>query len=84
MGKTRVAAIFDQGEVGAAAVAAGLRQALVGRTVVHDDEAEILFGLGVDGLDGVPQPALAVDVGDDDGGFHILFTPGFFCLYSKV
>ena len=84
MGEAGVPPVLDQGEVGAAAIAAGLVQALVGGAVVHDDEAEVLLGLGVDGLDGVPQPALAVDVGDDDGGFHILFTPGFFCIYPEV
>ena len=70
VGKAGVLPVFDQGEVGPAAVAAGLLEALVGGTVIHHDEVEVLFGLGVDRLDGVFQPALAVDIGNDDGCFH--------------
>ena len=66
-----VGAVFDQGEVGAAAVAAGLLQTFIGGTVVHDDELKILLCLGIDRLDGVLEPAFAVDVGDNDGCFHI-------------
>ena len=71
MGEAGVAAVLDEGEVGPAAIAAGLLEALVGGAVVHHDELEVLLGLGVDRLDGVFEPALAVDVGDDDGCFHI-------------
>ena len=71
VGEAGVGAVFDQGEVGAAAVAAGLLQTFIGGTVVHDDEHKILRCLGVDRLDGVLEPAFAVDVGDDDGCFHI-------------
>ena len=71
MGEAGVAAVLDEGKVRAGAIAAGLLQTFVGGAVVHDDEFKILFGLGIDGLDGVPEPALAVDVGDDDGCFHI-------------
>ena len=53
VGKTGVASVFDQGKVGAGAVAAGLFQTFIGGTVVHHDQVKILFGLGVDGLDGV-------------------------------
>ena len=53
VGKTGVASVFDQGEVGAGAVAARLRKTFVGGAVVHHDQVKILFGLGVDGLDGV-------------------------------
>jgi len=70
VGKPGVPPVFDQREVGAAAIAAGLFQTFVGGAVVHHDELEVLLGLGIDGLDGVLQPALAVDVGDDDGCFH--------------
>lgn len=70
VGKAGVASVFDQGEVGAGAVAAGLFQTFIGGTVVHHDQVKILFGLGVDGLDGVLQPALAVDVWDNDGRFY--------------
>ena len=72
MGEAGVLAVFNEGEVGPGAVAAGLGQALVGGAVVHHDELKILFGLGVDGLNGILEPALAVDVGDDDGCFHSL------------
>ena len=75
VGKAGVASVFDQGEVGAGAVAAGLFQTFIGGTVVHHDQVKILFGLGVDGLDGVLQPALAVDIGDDDGCFAHSFSP---------
>ena len=71
VGEAGVGAVFDQGEVGAAAVAAGLLQTFIGGTVVHDDELKILLCLGIDRLDGVLEPAFAVDVGDDDGCFHI-------------
>ena len=71
VGEAGVGAVFDQGEVGATAVAAGLLQTFIGGTVVHDDELKILFCLGIDRLDGVLEPAFAVDVGDDDGCFHI-------------
>ena len=70
VGKTGVASVFDQGEVGAGTVAARLRKTFVGGTVVHHDQVKILLGLGVDGLDGVLQPALAVDVWDNDGRFY--------------
>ena len=72
MGEAGVLAVFNEGEVGPGAVAAGLGQALVGGAVVHHDELKILLGLGVDGLNGILEPALAVDVGDDDGCFHSL------------
>src|SRR5699024_10221511 len=60
MGKAGVPAVFDQGEIGPAAIAAGLGQALIGGTVVHYDQLKVLLGLGIDRLDGVLQPALAV------------------------
>ena len=72
MGEAGVLAVFNEGEVGPGAVTAGLGQALVGGAVVHHDELKILLGLGVDGLNGILEPALAVDVGDDDGCFHSL------------
>ena len=75
VGKAGVASVFDQGEVGAGAVAARLRKTFVGGAVVHHDQVKILFGLGVDGLDGVLQPALAVDIGDDDGCFAHSSSP---------
>ena len=75
VGKAGVASVFDQGEVGAGTVAARLRKTFVGGAVVHHDQVKILFGLGVDGLDGVLQPALAVDIGDDDGCFAHSFSP---------
>ena len=75
VGKTGVASVFDQGEVGAGTVAARLRKTFIGGTVVHHDQVKILFGLGVDGLDGVLQPALAVDIGDDDGCFAHSSSP---------
>ena len=53
VGKAGVASVFDQGKVGAGAVAARLRKTFVGGAVVHHDQVKILFGLGVDGLDGV-------------------------------
>ena len=53
VGKAGVAAVFDQGKVGAGAIAARLRQAFVRGAVVHYDQVKILLGLGVDGLDGV-------------------------------
>ena len=70
VGKASVAPVFDQGKVGAGAVAAGLFQTFIGGTVVHHDQVKILLSLGVDGLDGVLQPALAVDVWDNDGRFY--------------
>ena len=75
VGKAGVASVFDQGEVGAGTVAARLRKTFIGGTVVHHDQVKILFGLGVDGLDGVLQPALAVDIGDDDGCFAHSSSP---------
>ena len=71
VGKAGVAPVFDQGKIGAGAVAAGLFQTFIGGTVVHDDELKILLCLGIDRLDGVLEPAFAVDVGDNDGCFHI-------------
>ena len=53
VGKAGVASVFDQGEVGAGAVAARLRKTFVGGAVVHHDQVKILLGLGVDGLDGI-------------------------------
>src|SRR5699024_7282110 len=53
VGKTGVAVVFDQGITGAAAVAAGNVQALVGGAVVDDDQLKVLLGLGPDRLDGV-------------------------------
>ena len=70
VGKAGVAPVFDQGKVGAGAVAARLRKTFIGGTVVHHDQVKILLSLGVDGLDGVLQPALAVDVWDNDGRFY--------------
>ena len=70
VGKAGVAPVFDQGKVGAGAVAAGLFQTFIGGTVVHHDQVKILLSLGVDGLDGILQPALAVDVWDNDGRFY--------------
>jgi hypothetical protein len=52
-----------------------LFQTFVGGAVVHYDQVKVLFGLGVDGLDGILQPALAVDVWDDDGCFAHSFSP---------
>ena len=48
VGEAGVGAVLDELEVRAAAIAAGLLEALVGGAVVHHDEFEILFGLGVD------------------------------------
>ncbi len=63
----------------------GLLEALVGGAVVHHDEFEILFGLGVDRLDGVFEPAFAVDVGDDDGRFHsFLCSCAFSCSIQEI
>ena len=85
MGEAGVAAVLDEGEVGPAAIAAGLLEALVGGAVVHHDEFEILFGLGVDRLDGVFEPAFAVDVGDDDGRFHsFLCSCAFSCSIQEI
>ena len=81
VGKAGVGAVFDQGEVGPAAVAAGLFQTFVGGAVVHHDELEVLLGLGVDRLDGVFEPALAVDVGDDDGCF---IHKGYSCKTARL
>ena len=36
-----------------------------------ETDLKILLCLGIDRLDGVLEPAFAVDVGDDDGCFHI-------------
>ena len=75
VGKAGIASVFDQGKVGASAVAAGLFQTFIGGAVVHHDQVKILLGLGVDGLDGVLQPAFAVDIGDNDGCFaHKFFS----------
>ena len=70
VGKPGVAGVLDEGVAVAAAVAAGNLQALVGGTVVDDDELKVLFGLGPDRFNGIPQPARAVQVGDDDRCFH--------------
>ena len=75
VGKAGVASVFDQGEVGAGTVAARLRKTFIGGAVVYHDQVKILLGLGVDGFDGVLQPALAVDIGDDDGCFAHSFSP---------
>ena len=75
MGKAGIGAVFDEGEIFAAAVAAGLLKAFVGGTVVHHNEPEVLFGLGIDRLDGILEPALAVDVRDHDGRFIHKDTP---------
>ena len=75
VGKAGVASVFDQGEVGAGTVAARLRKTFIGGAVVYHDQVKILLGLGVDGFDGVLQPALAVDIGDDDGCFAHSSSP---------
>lgn len=49
--------------------AASLLQTFVGGTVVHHNEPEVLFGLGIDRLDRILQPALAVDIRDHDSRF---------------
>ena len=69
MGKAGIGAVFDEGEIFAAAIAAGLLKAFVGGTVVHHNEPEVLFGLGIDRLDRILQPALAVDIRDHDSRF---------------
>ena len=69
MGKSGIGAVFDEGEIFAAAIAAGLLKAFVGGTVVHHNEPEVLFGLGIDRLDRILQPALAVDIRDHDSRF---------------
>ena len=75
VGEAGVGAVFDQGEVGAAAVAAGNRKAFIGGAVVDDDQLKILLGLCPDRLDGIPQPACAVQVRDDDRCFHGVSLP---------
>ena len=70
VGEAGVFGVFDEGVVCPAHIAAGDGKAFVGGAVVHHDEFKILFGLGPDGLDGVPQPARAVQIGDHNGGFH--------------
>ena len=80
VGKAGVGAVFDEGEVLTAAVAAGLLQAFVGGAVVHHDELEALLGLGVDRLDGILQPALAVDIRDNDRRFNHKYS----CIFVHV
>ena len=75
VGKAGVGAVFNEGEIFAAAIAAGLLQTFVGGAVVHYDEPEALLSLGVDRLDGILEPALAVDVRDHDGRFIHKDTP---------
>ena len=70
VGKAGVAVVLDQGVAVAAAVAARDLPAFVGGTVVNNDQFKVLLGLGPDGFYGIPQPARAVQVGDDDRGFH--------------
>gem|GEM_PF-4340503 len=69
VGEAGVGAVLDELEVLAAAIAAGLLKAFVGGTVVHHNEPEVLFGLGIDRLDRILQPALAVDIRDHDSRF---------------
>ena len=75
VGKAGVGAVFNEGEIFAAAIAAGLLQTFVGGAVVHHDKPEALLSLGVDRLDGILEPALAVDVRDHDGRFIHKDTP---------
>ena len=84
MGKAGVGAVFNQGEVRAVTVAPCLREAFVGGTVVHHDEFEVLLRLGVDRLDGIFQPALAVDVRDDDGRFYHITVPAFVIYKESI
>ena len=60
VGKTGVFAVFDQRIARAAAVAARDGKALVGRTVVDDDQLKVRLGLRPDGFDRIPQPPGAV------------------------
>ena len=83
VGEAGVGAVLDELEVRAAAIAAGLLKALVGGAVIHHDKLEVLLCLGVDRLDGVLEPAFAVDVGDDDGRFHRFCAPAHFLLAYK-
>ena len=71
MGKPGVAFVLDEGVVFPSAIAAGNLQTLVGGTVVNDDQLKILFGLGPDGFDGIPQPPAPFRL----GMMILAFTP---------
>ena len=75
VGKAGVVGVFNQGVAVAATVAARNRKAFIGGAVVDDDQLKILLGLCPDRLDGIPQPACAVQVRDDDRCFHGVSLP---------